>query len=138
VLSLKREFSFGFGLNHEPVKDPTQAASQNQRKGENADKGGGEMQGNSSCNTFYNERKSGFVKWPLLPDREEQKQALAHQHDGPVGGHVSAGIELVATHNRLLENRLKAENDSQSWVWGGSRLRDEHLSCFNWTVFSSP
>jgi hypothetical protein len=138
VVSLKREFSFGFGLNHEPVKDSSQAACQGKRTGVSADEGGGEMQANSSCNTFYNERKSGFVKWPLLPDREEQKQALASQHDRPAGGHVSAGIELVATHNRLLENRLKAENDSQSWVWGGSRLRDEHLSCFNWTVFSSP
>jgi len=23
-------------------------------------------------------------------------------------------------------------------MWGGSRLRDHHLKCFNWTVFSSP
>lgn len=51
-------------------------SSKYQEKGKNAKKIVGEMQSNSSCNTFYNERKSDFVTWPLLPDREEQKQAL--------------------------------------------------------------
>lgn len=137
VSSLKREFSFGFRLDHEIAKQPSAGASQgSERTGVSADKAGGE--GNSSCNTFNNDRKSSFTKWPLLPDREEQKQALADRQDRPVGGAASAGIELVATHNRLLENGLKDDHDSQSRVWGGSRLRDEHLSCFNWTVFSSP
>lgn len=64
--------------------------------------------------------------------------ALVDQHGRPVNGAALGGIESMATHNRLLENGLTAEHERQSQMWGGSRLCDDHLSCFNWTVFSSP
>jgi len=51
---------------------------------------------------------------------------------------TTSGIDSVATHNRLLEDDRIEEHEGKLRVWGGSRLRDDHLSCFNWTVFSSP
>lgn len=51
---------------------------------------------NSSGTTFKNDRTCDFVKSTSLPDRGEQS--------APSESAVSAGIESVATHNRLLEN----------------------------------
>lgn len=58
------------------MRDASAGASQAlEMTGMSADKAGGE--GGSSNNTFNNDRKTSFEKWPLLPGREEQKQALA-------------------------------------------------------------
>jgi len=136
AFALQPNFSYGIRLDNDAASKPSEASGRD--KARRAGQAESNARADSSCNTFNNDRKSGSVKWPHLPDREEQKAMLAGQRDRSAQGAASVGIELMATHNRLLENGPKAEHDSESRMWGGSRLRDDHLSCFSWTVFSSP
>lgn len=129
---LQARFSFGIRLDYDAAADPSETSGQDWQRAQDT----AQISADGICGTFNNDKSSGSMKWPHLPDREEQKTLLVGQRTADEAS--SVGIELMATHNRLLENGLKAEHESQSRMWGGSRLRDNQLSCFNWTVFSSP